>query len=104
MLSFLLILQIFITVLMSLIIVLQNCSDDSVILSNHINRTQCVVLGTFIEKLTIILIFLFMTNSLLLTKRSFKKSICNKPISKSLENQLLTESYIKENSNSQIIN
>ena len=86
-------LQIFITILISLIIVLQKSGSDG-ILPNSNNQVSGVSRVTFINKVTIALIFIFMTNSLFLARSSLNKSTDNKSIVRSLEGKEMLQDKI----------
>lgn len=85
MLSFSLAFQIFITIVMSIIVVLQKSSADGVIVTN--NKFSNRVHGSFFSKVCIILIFIFMLNSLILARTFTSKSFNSESVIESLENK-----------------
>ena len=97
MLQFLFGFQIFIAIVISLIIILQKSSSDGIITSgsgkiNHISQ------NAFINKLIMILIFIFMGNSLILSRYSIRKLKNDHPIIHSLESSI-TQNDKRENVN-----
>ena len=97
MLQFLFVFQIFMAVVISVIIILQNSNSDGIITSgsgkiNHVSQ------NTFVNKLIMILIFIFMGNSLILSRYSIRKLKDDHPIINSLETTV-TQNDKRENIN-----
>ena len=87
--SFLFGFQIFITILIALVIVFQKSSSDGIVTSNIGGTIPSSSQASFISKLTIFLICVFMINSLFLAKNSINEYKHSKSIITSLENKTL---------------
>lgn len=99
MLPFLFGFQIFITILLSLVIIFQKSSSDGIVVSNAVGQMPSRSQATFISKFTILLILIFMANSLLLAKNSLNKHSNDKSIIQSLENEHMQEDKAVDGTN-----
>ncbi len=72
-------------------IVLQKSSSDGIVVSNTSSQMPSRGQFTFVSKFTIVLIFVFLTNSLLLAKDSINTFAGDKSILRSLENEVMSE-------------
>lgn len=84
---FLIGIQIFTTLLLSMIITFQNSSSDGIVTNNNNRQVTDISHTTFSTKLTVILITIFIFNSLILAKYTFSEHINNKSIVQSLEDK-----------------
>ena len=96
---FLLGFQIFITILISVVIVLQKSSSNGIIVNNYSSN----ILGSsqyfIVSKITIFFIFMFMVNSLVLAKISINQRTKNSTIIKSLEYNDFSRDRVTSNDN-----
>ncbi|WHA04832.1 preprotein translocase subunit SecG [Candidatus Bandiella numerosa] len=99
MLSFLFGFQIFITILISLVIIFQKSSSDGIVVSNAGGQMPSRSQTSFISKFTIFLILIFMANSLLLAKNSVNKHSDEQSIIKSLESEHAHEDKVAGETN-----
>ena len=99
MISFLFGFQIFLTILISLVIVFQKSSSDGIVVSNSGGQIPSSAQNSFISKFTIFLIFIFMANSLILAKNSISNNKESSSIIKSLENENISEDKIIHENN-----
>ena len=99
MLPFLFGFQIFITILLSLVVIFQKSSSDGIVVSNAGGQMPSRSQATFISKFTILLILIFMANSLLLAKNSASEHGNDKSIIKSLENEYIHEDKVTDRTN-----
>jgi preprotein translocase subunit SecG len=99
MISFLFGFQIFITILISLIIVFQKSSSDGIVVSNNGGQIPSNAQHSFISKFTIFLIFIFMANSLILARNSISQNKEGSAIIKSLENENISKDVIVSDDN-----
>ena len=88
--------QIFITILVSLIIVFQKSSSDGIVSSNSGSQVSSRSQTMFISKITVMLIFIFMMNSIFLARESIDGS---NSIIKSLENEIAPKYRVKDENN-----
>ena len=99
MISFLFGFQIFITILISLIIVFQKSSSDGIVVSNNGGQIPSNAQHSFISKFTIFLIFIFMANSLILARNSISQNKEGSAIIKSLESDNISKDVIVSDDN-----
>lgn len=99
MLSFLFGFQIFITILISLVIIFQKSSTDGIVVTNSGGQMPSRSQTSFITKFTILLVFIFMANSLLLARNSLEKDSNYKSMIQSLENQSMFQDKVENNPN-----
>ena len=85
--NFLFALQIFIAIVMSSVIILQKCSGDGIVTVNYNSQIPNNTQHSFIDKLVIFLILIFMINSLVLAKNATSQTKGNLSLTETLENR-----------------
>lgn len=98
MLRFLFGFQIFIAILISFIVIFQNSSSDGII-SNSNGAINHVSQNTFIGKSVMILIFIFMANSVILSRYSAHKLENDHRIIHSLESPIIQGDKLENTNN-----